>query len=157
MKIGVEVWLQGDAGELFADARALESAGAESLWVMAREGQDPWTLAAALSAVTWRPRIVVVAPDRADARVTLEQLARGRLVVVDKATGDIVIHDADGQPERWSRTAFPAGRAEWKKLRAEREAEGVSGLILPNDSRLLDLLRNPDVEDDRPDLKLAFG
>jgi hypothetical protein len=157
MKIGVELWLQGDAGELYADARALESAGADSLWVFAREGQDPWTLAAALAAVTWRPRIVVAAPDRVEARVTLEQVARGRLVVAETSAHDIVIPDAEGPPERWSRAEFPAGRAEWKKLRAEREAEGLTGLVLPNDPRLLDLLRNPDVEDDRPDLKLAFG
>jgi hypothetical protein len=77
--------------------------------------------------------------------------------VVEKAAGEIVIPDAEGQAERWSRTSFPSGRAEWKKVRAEREAEGVAGLVLLNDPRLLDLLRNPDVEDDRPDLKLAFG
>ena len=60
MKIGAELRLGGDVGELFADARALEAAGADSLWVIARDDQDPWILAAALAPTTWRARLVVV-------------------------------------------------------------------------------------------------
>ena len=36
MKIGVELRALGDAGELFADARALEAAGADSFWARQR-------------------------------------------------------------------------------------------------------------------------
>lgn len=158
MKIGTELRLEGDAGELFADARALEAAGAESLWVLARDGQDPWILAAALAAVTWRARLVVVgASERPETRASLDRLSRGRLVVGVPSPGDVAVPDAEGVRERWSLAELPAGRTEWKTLRAEREAQGFAGIVLPNDPRLLDLLRNPDVEDDRQDLKLSFG
>ena len=158
MKIGAELRLGGDVGELFADARALEAAGADSLWVLARDDQDPWILAAALAATTWRARLVVVgAVDRPETRITLDRLSRGRLVVGERSAEVVTVPDAEGVTERWALCELPAGRAEWKTLRAEREAQGFAGLILPNGPRLMDLVRNPDVEDDRQDMKLAFG
>jgi hypothetical protein len=158
MKIGALLRLGGDVGELFADARALEAAGADSLWVLARDDQDPWILAAALAATTWRARLVVVgAVDRPETRTTLDQLSRGRLVIGERDADVVAVPDAEGVTERWALCEPPAGRAEWKTLRAEREAEGFAGLVLPNGPRLLDLVRNPDVEDDRQDMKLAFG
>jgi len=33
----------------------------------------------------------------------------------------------------------------------------VTGVVLPNDPRLIDLLRNPDIIESRDDLKLSFG
>jgi hypothetical protein len=158
MKIGAELWLGGDVGELFADARALEAAGADSLWVLARDDQDPWILAAALAATTWRARLVVVgAVDRPATRATVDRLSRGRVVVGERTGDTVAVPDTEGAPERWTISALPANRAEWKTLRADREAEGFVGIVLPNDPRLLDLVRNPDVEDDRADIKLAFG
>ena len=158
MKIGAELRLGGDVGELFADARALEAAGADSLWVLARDDQDPWILAAALAAMTWRARLVVVgAVDRPETRTTLDRISRGRLVIGERSAEIVAVPDAEGLTERWALCELPAGRAEWKTLRAEREAQGFAGLVLPNDPRLLDLVRNPDTEDDRQDLKLAFG
>jgi hypothetical protein len=158
MKIGAELRLGGDVGELFADARALEAAGADSLWVLARDDQDPWTLAAALAATTWRARLVVVgAVDRPETRITLDRLSRGRLVIGERSAEVVAVPDAEGVTERWALCELPAGRAEWKTLRAEREAQGFAGLVLPNGPRLLDLVRNPDTEDDRQDMKLAFG
>jgi len=158
MKIGAELRLGGDAGELFADARALEAAGVDSLWVLARDDQDPWILAAALAATTWRARLVVVgAIDRPETRTTLDRLSRGRLVIGERNGDAVATPDAEGAPERWILSALPATRAEWKRLRADREAEGFAGIVLPNDPRLMDLVRNPDVEDDRADMRLAFG
>jgi hypothetical protein len=158
MKIGAELRLGGDVGELFADARALEAAGADSLWVLARDDQDPWILAAALAATTWRARLVVVgAVDRPETRTTLDRLSRGRLVIAERSADVVAVPDLEGVTERWAICELPAGRPEWKTLRAEREAQGFAGLVLPNDPRLLDLVRNPDVEDDRQDMKLAFG
>jgi alkanesulfonate monooxygenase SsuD/methylene tetrahydromethanopterin reductase-like flavin-dependent oxidoreductase (luciferase family) len=158
MKIGAELRLGGDVGELFADARALEAAGADSLWVLARDDQDPWIVAAALAATTWRARLVVVgAVDRPDARATVDRLSRGRVVIGERTGNAVAVPDAEGAPERWTIAALPTNRAEWKTLRADREAEGFAGIVLPNDPRLLDLIRNPDIEDDRQDLKLAFG
>ena len=158
MKIGAELRLAGDVGELFADARALESAGADSLWILAREDQDPWILAAALAATTWRVLLVVVgAIDRPETRVTLDRLSRGRLVIGERSGDAVAVPGAEGIVERWALCELPAGRAEWKALRVDRAAQGFAGIVLPNDPRLLDLVRNPDVEDDRQDLKLAFG
>lgn len=158
MKIGAELRLGGDVGELFADARALEAAGADGLWVIAREDQDPWILAAALAATTWRARLVVVgAVDRLETRTTLDRLSRGRLVIGERSGDAVAIPDAEGAVERWAVCDVPAGRAEWKAMRIDRASQGFAGIVLPNDPRLLDLVRNPDVEDDREDLKLAFG
>jgi hypothetical protein len=158
MKIGAELRLDGEVGELLADARALEAAGADSLWVVAREDQDPWILAAALAATTWRARLVVVgAIDRPETRTTLDRLSRGRLVIGERSGDAVALPDAEGVTERWALRDLPAGRAQWKALRVECAAAGFAGIALPNDPRLLDLVRNPDVEDDREDLKLAFG
>jgi hypothetical protein len=158
MKIGAELRLGGEVGELFADARALEAAGADSLWVVAREDQDPWILAAALAATTWRARLVVVdAVDRPETRATLDRLSRGRLVIGQRTGDAVALSDAEGVSERWTLSELPAGRTEWKSMRTDRAAEGFAGIVLPNDPRLLDLVRNPDVEDDRADIKLAFG
>jgi hypothetical protein len=158
MKIGAELRLEADVGELFADARALEAAGADSLWVLARDDQDPWILAAALAATTWRARLVVVdAVDRPETRATLDRLSRGRLVIGERAGDAVSVPDAEGVMERWALCDLPAGRAEWKTFRADRAAQGFAGLVLPNDPRLLDLVRNPDIEDDRADMRLAFG
>ena len=158
MKIGAELRIGSDVSELFADARALEAAGADSLWVLARDDQDPWILAAALAAATWRVRLVVVgATERAAARVTLDRLSRGRLLIGERSADAALVPDTEGPAERWSICEIPASRADWKTLRAEREAQGFAGIVLPNDPRLLDLVRNPDVEDDRSDVRLAFG
>ena len=158
MKIGAELRLGGDVGELFADARALEAAGADSLWVLAREDQDPLILAAALAATTWRARLVVVgAVDRPQTRTTLVALSRGRLVIGERSGEAVTVPDAEGVIERWALCELPAGRAEWKTLRTDRVSQGFVGIVLPNDPRLLDLVRNPDVEDDRQDIRLAFG
>src|SRR5437870_10635748 len=143
MKIGAEFRLGGDVGELFADARALESAGADSLWVLARDDQDPWILAAALAATTWRARLVVVgAIDRPETRTALDRLSRGRLVIGERTGDTVAVPDTEGVSERWALSPLPAGRAEWKALRADREAQGFAGLVLPNGPRLLDLVRN---------------
>ena len=143
--IGVRLSATGDAGELFADAKAIEAAGADSLWVDAVDG-DPYVVLAALAAVTWRVRLVArgAASDIA-ARETCANLARGRLVVAEESE------------ERWTESAFPVSRAAWDELRKASSAAGVTGVVLPNDPRLIDLLRNPDIIEARDDLKLSFG
>ena len=144
--IGVRLTPSGEAGELFADAKAAEAAGADSLWIDAADG-DPYVVLAALAAVTWRARLVARgAPADVAARETCARLARGRLVVAEELTD-----------ERWTESRFPASRAAWDELRTEGLAAGFTGVVLPNDPRLIDLLRNPDIVEDRSDLKLSFG
>ena len=101
--------------------------------------------------------VVVGAIDRPETRTTLDRLSRGRLVIGERTGDTVAAPDTEGVSERWALAPLPAGRAEWKALRADREAQGFAGLVLPNGPRLLDLVRNPDVEDDRQDMKLAFG
>src|SRR5919108_2109421 len=162
MLIGVEL-TTANVGELLADARALEAAGADSLWCAAGP-DDPFVVLAALAAVTFRVRLVALDARAGDAqRATLERISRGRLATatsaLDPAASILVatggaealaraVADAkvrDGTMECWARSTLPPGRAEWNELRAGCEAAGVSGIVVPNDPRLLDILRNPDV------------
>jgi len=144
--IGVRLTPAGDAGELFADAKAVEAAGADSLWIDAADG-DPYVALAALAAVTWRVRLVArgAVADVA-ARETCARLARGRLVLAEELS-----------EERWTEAPFPASRVAWDELRTASLATGLTGVILANDPRLIDLLRNPDIIEARDDLKLSFG
>jgi hypothetical protein len=145
LRIGVRMTLAGDAGELFADAKAVEAAGADSLWFDVGDG-DPYVVLAALAAVTWRVRLVARgAPARGAARETCARLSRGRLIVAEESE------------ERWTDSAFPPNRVAWDELRKASTAAGLTGVVLPNDPRLIDLLRNPDIVEARDDLKLSFG
>lgn len=124
-------------GEFLADARAVEAAGAHLLLLGDGDLEREQVLAA-LSASTDRILIHAQAPGE-----TLRRLAQGRLVA-----------DLEG----WREVAFPDDRTAWRATLAELEEQGATGVILDMDPRLLDLLRNPEVEDDRAtDLQLAQG
>ena len=160
-RIGVRFALSDDIGALLADARAAEAAGADSLWVDARDA-DPFVLLAAFAAVTWRSRLVASgAREEAGqaretagqaqgeaARATCERLSRGRLVTAA---------DLARAGERWTEVPFPKDRDEWRAVRRAAAGSGSAGVVIPNDPRLIDLLRNPDVVDDRSDLNIATG
>ncbi len=137
-KIGVRMSASFDsAGEFLADAQALEAAGAALLTIGAGD-LDPRLLLAALAAVTGRVELHAAAADE-----TLERLARGRLRT---------------SLEGWADVSFPRDRAAWRATLAEHDERGAAGVIVAMDGRLLDLLRNPDVEDDRAaDMQLAQG
>jgi hypothetical protein len=47
--------------------------------------------------------------------------------------------------------------AHWRGVLEAAGEVGATGIIVPSDPRLLDLLRNADEEDDRSDLTLAQG
>jgi alkanesulfonate monooxygenase SsuD/methylene tetrahydromethanopterin reductase-like flavin-dependent oxidoreductase (luciferase family) len=147
LRIGVRFVVAGEAGELFADARAVEAAGADSLWADAADG-DPYVLLAALAALTWRVGLVARGAPTAPGRATCELLARGRLVVAEELAR---------QGERWIHVPFPNGRDEWRAARAAALEAGATGIVVANDPRLLDLLRNPDQTFDRADMNLASG
>ena len=147
LRIGVRCALTGDAGELFADARAIEAAGADSLWADAADG-DPYVLLAALAACTWRVALVARGAPAAPGRATCDRLARGRLVVAE---------ELESLGERWVHVPFPSSRDEWRATRASALESGATGIVVANDPRLLDLLRNPDQTFDRADMNLASG
>jgi hypothetical protein len=138
-KIGVRLPASfTSAGEFIADAQALEAAGADVL-LLGEGDLDRRLLLAALAGVT--TRVSLHSPGPSDR--TLEALARGRL---------------QASLEGWSEVPFPADKAAWRATLAEHDGKGSVGVIIAMDARLLDLLRNPDQEDDRSaDLQLAQG
>jgi alkanesulfonate monooxygenase SsuD/methylene tetrahydromethanopterin reductase-like flavin-dependent oxidoreductase (luciferase family) len=147
LRIGVRFAAAGDPGELFADARAVEAAGADSLWADAADG-DPYVLLAALAAVTWRAALVASGAPNGSGRATCAHLARGRLLIAEESSR---------RGERWIQLPFPNGRDEWRAAREAAAKEGATGIVVANDPRLLDLLRNPDQIADRADMNLASG
>jgi hypothetical protein len=148
IRIGVRFALSSDPGDVFADARAVEAAGADSIWVEAHD-VDPYVLLAAFAAVTWRVRLIAKgAPfgtPYAVGQETCRRLARGRFV------------EAEELKEKWIHSEFPNSREIWRSLRRAALDAGATGIVLPNDARLIDLLRNPDTDDDRSDLNIAVG
>ena len=136
-----------DLGVWLAEAAAFDAAGADALWVdvVPRPACDPWTLTAALAALTYRSMIVMIMPDgRQEAVATLDRLCRGRLGRVEDHTD-------------WVLTPVPEGRAAWRDALAAAAERGATGVRVPADPRLLDLLRNPEDPGDRADLQLAQG
>jgi hypothetical protein len=59
--------------------------------------------------------------------------------------------------ELWVQLELPADRAGWRHAISTYRAIGVTGLVVPQDPRLLDLLRRSDEDDDRSDLSLSQG
>ena len=89
MNVGVRLPRQfEDSGDYLADARALESAGADSLW-LDDEGHDPWLLLAGIATITGRIRLIApissaelrASEDLGAKIATLSRLSRGRLVL----------------------------------------------------------------------------
>ena len=129
-----------DAGEALADARALEAAGAEMI-SLEGDGPDRTALLGAIALATDRVRLHLSASDPV---ATLRRLSGGRASTAY----------ADG--ERWVDARVPADREAWAALLREHEADGVTGIVVPWDPRLIDLLRNPE-PDDRSDLLMSTG
>lgn len=126
------------AGEWLADAQAMEAAGAAALLVPEdAEGRD--ALLGALAAVT-----ATAAVDGRAAPPAVRWLARGRVLESEAVAA-------------WRRVPVPRGRDHWRELHAEAEADGLEGIVVPLCPPLLDLLRNPDIDEDRSDLRLAQG
>lgn len=89
LKIGVRLPARfDDSGEYLADARAMDSAGVDSLW-LDDHGYDPWLLLASVAAVTGRARLIAPVgaaggPDAATLAnrvATLAGLSHGRCVL----------------------------------------------------------------------------
>jgi hypothetical protein len=162
-----------------ADALWLDAAG--------DAGLDPLAVAAALATLTFRSLLVTPLPEapgepRALARTlaTIGRLSRGRVALCGGGArfaevtaagrgqpGMAVFHRLDddvfertaaaAQPQRWVRTAAPAGRAAWRAAVADATEREVDGLLVPAGPQLLDILRNPHGRGDRRDLQIAQG
>jgi hypothetical protein len=62
-----------------------------------------------------------------------------------------------GEFELWVDAPVPADRAGWAGMIAGLHAAGATGVIVPWDPRLIDLLRSAGEPDDRSDLLIATG
>ena len=129
-----------DAGEFVADVRALETAGA-TMVAFEGEGTEHWIVLGAAAALTER---LILQVDDARAFAVANRISHGRAVLGEPAG------------ERWVAIAMPPDRASWTAALGEQEAAGATGVIVPWDPRLVDLLRNPD-PDDRSDLLMSTG
>jgi|ERR1700682_279551 len=137
-----------DPGEFLADARAMEAAGVDSIWMEDGGGLDPMLALAAIAAVTSQLRLGMIraATPRPNVELyrrmeTLQHLSRQRLIT---------------DYQRWRRIDVPADREAWAKT-LEQAQPDVDGVLVPMDPRLLDILRHPDEAIDRSDLLLAQG
>jgi len=160
MKVGVLLPSRfEDPGEFLADARAMEAAGADSIWLEDGDGYDPMLALAACAAVTGRLRLGLIVPDSpspsgggsARGFETLQHLSRLRAIVGVSQGGKIV-----SGIEKWRRVEVPADRDAWART-LEQARTDFDGVLVPMDPRLLDILRNPEDAIDRSDLLLAQG
>jgi alkanesulfonate monooxygenase SsuD/methylene tetrahydromethanopterin reductase-like flavin-dependent oxidoreductase (luciferase family) len=151
MKVGVLLPSRfEDPGEFLADARAMEAAGADSVWLEEGDGHDPMLALAAIAAVTGDLRLGLIRSSNPrpnielDRRMeTLQHLSRQRVITLPGA-------------ERWRRVEVPADREAWARTLKDAHPD-FDGVIVPLDPRLLDILRHPEDAIDRPDLQLAQG
>jgi len=167
----------GEVGNYLADVAALESAGADAIWVE-DTGPDPWVILGAVAAITHRMVLgfVITSPEEwpaarlGRAAGALQTLSRGRIVVRLPPEGmrddqlealrrsDVRIFGSDfvAGAETWVASPAPLDREAWKEALAACDAAGATGVIVPWSDRLIDLLRNPE-PDDRSDLLISTG
>lgn len=163
-------------GELLADVLALDAGGAYAVLV---EGSDPeaFVVLAAAAAVTHHVKVgcvrgVVFA---AGAFATLNRISGDRALkfvrdpeTAPESTDGVLI--AGLQPgehgvqamrhapaEVWAEVTVPADRRGWADMLAAYEKAGARGVVVGWDPRLVDLLRNPNADDDRSDLQMSTG
>lgn len=145
-------------GEFLADARAMEAAGVDSVWLDGSDdGLDPLLALAAIAAVTTDLRLGLVqnnpSPKSDDPRRidTLQQLSRGRFISLPLAG-----RAGEGLAERWMNVPVPSDRDAWAAT-LEQATDKADGVIVPMHPRLLDILRHPHDAIDRSDLILVQG
>ncbi len=149
MKVGVLLPSRfEDPGELLADARAMEAAGADSIWIEEGNGYDPMLTLAAVAAVTGQLRLGLIRSSNPRPNVELDR----RMETLQHLSRQRVITDI----QRWRRVEVPADREAWARTLQEAHPD-FDGVLVPLDPRLLDILRNPEDAIDRSDLLLAQG
>ena len=196
----------GRAGDYLADVIALETSGADSVWLDATvASNEPWILLGAMAAVTHRirlgvtvgaeagwcgavdtlarftvGRVIVGAPPHRDMNALIDELkgsSRSSVLVICKgredaeqappladgvilaATPDEVraLRSREADFEIWVDVSAPADKAGWVQMVSAMESSGATGIVVPWDPRLIDLLRSAGEPDDRTDLLIATG
>jgi alkanesulfonate monooxygenase SsuD/methylene tetrahydromethanopterin reductase-like flavin-dependent oxidoreductase (luciferase family) len=160
MKVGVLLPSRfEDPGEFLADARAMEAAGADSIWLEEGDGYDPMLALAEIAAIPSQLRLGLITLNTPSSFSggsgrgfeTLQHLSRRRGMVGVSQAGTIV-----NGTEKWRRVEVPADREAWART-LEQAGPDFDGVLVPLDPRLLDILRHPEDAIDRSDLLLAQG
>ncbi len=146
-------------GEFVADVAALEAAGAYAELI---EGSDPVSLVmlGALAAATRGVQVGCVRGEAfsAEAWAAVDRISAGRAMVFARGEPRERLTVQGVEPaEAWIQIAMPADRMAWKEALVAQGTAGTAGLIVPWDPRLIDLLRNPDADEDRSDLQMSTG
>jgi hypothetical protein len=119
----------GDIGDLFADARAFEAAGADTIWLAPQPGLDPWPVLGAFAALTNRVRIAsICAPndDRLPERSrTMSLLSGGRFVLGLDAAATAHESSARGWSDRFGSTVFAVAPNAASAAHGARSAQGL--------------------------------
>ena len=146
-------------GEFLADVAALEAAGAYAELIEASDAASLVVLGA-LAAATHRVQVGCVRQEAFsdEARATLDRVSGGRAIVFARGEPPERLAVEGAEPaEAWIQIAMPVDRTAWRQALAGHEAAGAAGLVVPWDPRVVDLLRNPDGDDDRSDLQMSTG
>ena len=154
-------------GEFVADMTALETAGADSIWLDA-DAQPPveWFIQlGAVVAVTHRVRLGLIASPPASQELTaaldaIHALSGGRGLGAHRSGSTLLVAAGrwpGGDAESWAEAEAGRDRAAWRQLLESHSGSGRAGLVVAWDPRIVDLLRNPDAEDDRSDLLISTG
>ncbi len=114
---------------------------------------------AALQALS-RGRVMVGLPleSAGDDQLRALRASGVRIFVTDAraATFDELGAGPAPDKETWAAIAAPADRDAWNAALAAHEAGGATGVMVPWNDRIVDLLRNPE-PDDRSDLLMSTG
>src|SRR5437867_53193 len=170
-----------DPGEFLADARAMETAGVDSVWLHDHDdGLDPLLMLASIAAVTSQLRLGVIpqspspqagasqakspsplaGESQAKSPSPLVGEGRGggfdqrRIATLQRLSRNRI---AESSAERWQRVEVPADRDAWAAALERAERDGAHGVLVRSDPRLLVIVRHPDDAIDRSDLILAQG
>jgi hypothetical protein len=105
-----------------------------------------------------RTMVAVPSPSQPEARIftagSKPEVATGVILGVESA--DELGNARYTHIEVWAAIAVPPDRAAWAEALSAYEAAGATGVIVPWNERVLDLLRNPE-PDDRTDLLISTG
>src|SRR5947209_5902084 len=117
MKVGVVLPSRfAEPGEFLADARAMEAAGVDSVWMEDGDGYDSMLALAAIAAVTGKVRLGLILPDPPSPTgqglgrgfETLQRLSRERAIV-----GASQGRKVEVGTEKWIRVEVPTDRDAW--------------------------------------------
>ena len=143
-----------------------------------------WPAAAEILGRLSSGRVVVGVPVGRDPKALGQQLTTGSpspsILIICGTVGDaqraagladgVIVHGSDeevralrampawnGELELWVDVSVPADKAGWAHMIAALETAGATGIVVPWDPRLIDLLRSAGEPDDRSDLLISTG